>query len=128
MKQLLFFLLLFSTSAVIKAHDEARTDTTYTPIPIIPPSGGDPIQSPSTSPTIYAYQLEGEIILRTSNLSVNFWEITIRNQLSNESVYYSNVQNLSSDIHIDISFLPCGTYIISIKDGDDEYIGEFEVF
>jgi len=55
-------------------------------------------------------------------------EITIRNQLSNESVYYSNVQNLSSDIHIDISSLPVGAYTISILDGDDEYIGEFEVF
>ena len=128
MKQLLLFLLIFSISTVIKAH-EARTDTTQIPIPIIiPPSGGDPIQNPASSPTILAFQLEGDIVLRMSNLNVDFVEISIKNQVSNESVYYSNVQNLSSDIHIDISSLPVGAFTISILDGDDEYIGKFEVF
>jgi hypothetical protein len=112
---------------VIKAH-ETRTDTTYTPIPIIPPSGGDPIQNPAPSPIILAFQLEGEIVLRMSNLNVDFVEISIKNQVSNERLYFSIVQNITNNIHIDISFLPCGTYIISIKDGDDEYVGEFEVF
>ena len=41
----------------------------------------------------------------------------------NTIVYeYNNVFN------IDISSLPVGAYIISIKDGDDEYVGEFEVY
>ena len=66
MKQLLLFLLIFSISTVIKAHDEARMDTTHIPIPIIPLPEGDPVQCPSTSPTIYAYQLEGEILLQES--------------------------------------------------------------
>jgi len=128
MKQLLLFLLIFSISTVIKAH-EARTDTTQIPIPIIiPPSGGDPIQNPASSPTILAFQLEGEIVLRMSNLNVDFVEISIKNQVSNERLYFSNVKNLSSDIYIDISSFPIGFYGIEIIIDNEHYVGEFEVF
>ena len=43
-------------------------------------------------------------------------------------IYYEDELLSGSNIGIDISSLPIGIYTISIIDGDDEYLGEFEVF
>lgn len=43
-------------------------------------------------------------------------------------IYYEDELLSGSNIDIDISSLPIGIHTISILDGDDEYIGEFEVF
>lgn len=47
----------------------------------------------------------------------------------NEIIYiYEMIHNTNTLHQVDISSLPIGVYTISILDGDDEYIGEFEVF
>ena len=48
---------------------------------------------------------------------------------SNEVEYINTiVYEYNNEFIINISSLPVGIFTISILDGDDEYIGEFEVF
>ena len=127
-----FFLLLFNTFSLYAIVLD-NPDTTHVPVhpsfPSIPE--GDPLNDPPKSPN------QGNIIIgnlygTTLSFSSSFFvhssiEVIITD--SNEVEYINTfVYEYNNEFIINISSLPVGIFTISILDGDDEYIGEFEVF
>ena len=110
-----------------------QTDTVITPIitlkpnPSAPPSGS-PVHSPIKQHTIQGQIIDDCIVMQSSDLDNRLIEIKIKEQSSESILNCQYFLNTNANISIDISMLPIGFYTILIKDGDDEYVGEFEVF
>ena len=127
-----FFLLLFNSFSLyaIVLDDP---DTTHVPVhpsfPSIPE--GDPFNDPHKSPNqgnIIIGDLYGTTLSFSSSSFIHS-SIEVIVTDSNDVEYVNTiVYEYNSLFIIDISSLPIGIYTISITDGDDEYVGEFEVF
>lgn len=130
--KLSFFLLLLFNTFSVYAYVLDDPDTTHVKVRPLTPSipGDDPVlipKSPHQGNIIIGNLYETTLSFLTSDFILSSIEVIVTDlnevEYINTIVYeYNNVFN------IDISSLPIGAYIISIKDGDDEYIGEFEVY
>lgn len=127
-----FFLLLFNTFSLyaIVLDDP---DTTHIIIrPIISPNPGDtPVNNgpkiPLSGNTIIGDLYGTTLCFSSSSFVHSSIEVIITD--SNEVEYINTiVYEYNNEFIINISSLPVGIFTISILDGDDEYIGEFEVF
>ena len=127
----ILFLLLINTFSVY-AYVLDDPDTTHVTVRPLSPSipGDDPelIPKPLYQGNIIIGNLyETTLSFLTSDFILSSIEVIVTDL--NEVEYINTiVYEYNNVFHIDISSLPVGAYIISIKDGDDEYIGEFEVF
>jgi len=127
-----FFLLLFNTFSLYAIVLD-NPDTTHVPVhpsfPSIPEDDpfNDPHKSPNQGNTIIGDFYGTTLSFSSSSFVHSSIEVIITD--SNEVEYINTiVYEYNNVFNIDISSLPVGAYIISIKDGDDEYVGEFEVF
>lgn len=127
-----FFLLLFNTFSLYAIVLD-NPDTTHVPVhpsfPSIPEDDpfNDPHKSPNQGNTIIGDFYGTTLSFSSSSFVHSSIEVIITD--SNEVEYINTiVYEYNNVFNIDISSLPIGAYIISIKDGDDEYVGEFEVF
>lgn len=115
------------------AHAEVENDTTTVPlrkvIIVNDPVGGDTgSHSPIFIPTVYISIIADYISIDTDDFTEDYITLTISDDMDEIIYINENIQNTNSVTQIDISSIPVGAYIISIKDGDDEYVGEFEVY
>ena len=115
------------------AHAEVENDTTTVPLRKViivndPISGDTGSHSPIFIPTVYISIIADYISIDTSYFTEDYITLTISDDVDEIIYINENIQNINSVTQIDISSLLVGVYTISIKDGDDEYIGEFEVF
>ena len=136
MKKFLTLFLMLSLSTAMFAICNEDT-TTVIPLRIItstPGSGDDPVpdhpnpHAPIFIRTVYVTLISDFISIDTSYFTEDYITLTISDDVYEIIYINENIQNTNSVTQIDISSIPVGAYIISIKDGDDEYIGEFEVF
>lgn len=128
----IFFLLLFNSFSLY-AIVLGNPDTTHVPVhpsfPSIPEDDpfNDPHKSPNQGNTIIGDFYGTTLSFSSSSFVHSSIEVIITD--SNEVEYINTiVYEYNNVFNIDISSLPIGAYIISIKDGDDEYVGEFEVY
>ena len=127
----ILFLLLINTFSVY-AYVLDDPDTTHVTVRPLSPSipGDDPELIPKSlyqGNIIIGNLYETTLSFLTSDFILSSIEVIVTDL--NEVEYINTiVYEYNNVFHIDISSLPVGAYIISIKDGDDEYIGEFEVF
>lgn len=124
---------MLNSFLAFSAHAEVENDTTTVPlrkvIIVNDPVGGDTgSHSPIFIPTVYISIIADYISIDTDDFTEDYITLTISDDMDEIIYINENIQNTYSVTQIDISSLPIGAYIISIKDGDDEYIGEFEVF
>ena len=124
---------MLNSFLAFSAHAEVENDTTTVPlrkvIIVNDPVGGDTgSHSPIFIPTVYISIIADYISIDTDDFTEDYITLTISDDMDDIIYINENIQNTYSVTQIDISSLPIGAYIISIKDGDDEYIGEFEVF
>lgn len=128
----IFFLLLFNTFS-LHAIVLDDPDTTHVIIrPVIPSNPGDPPISGDPKSPLPGTSIIGGLYGTTLNFSSSSFInssieviVTDSNEVENINTIVYEYNNL---FIIDISSLPVGVYTISILDGDDEYVGEFEVF
>lgn len=84
--------------------------------------------APVIIPTIYVTIIADELFIDLGDFNEGYITLAISND-DNEILYINEmIQNTNTFHQVDISSLPIGVYSISIIDGDEEYIGEFEVF
>jgi len=136
MKKFLTLFLMLSLSTAMFAICNEDT-TTVIPLRIItstPGAGDDPVpdhpnpHAPIFIRTVYVTLISDFISIDTSYFTEDYITLTISDDVYEIIYINENIQNTYSVTQIDISSLPIGAYIISIKDGDDEYVGEFEVY
>ena len=111
--------------------------TTVIPLRIItstPGAGDEPVpdhpnpHAPIFIRTVYVTLISDFISIDTSYFTEDYITLTISDDMDEIIYINENIQNTYSVTQIDISSLPVGAFTISILDGDDEYVGEFEVF
>ena len=124
---------MLNSFLAFSAHAEVENDTTTVPlrkvIIVNDPVGGDTgSHSPIFIPTVYISIIADYISIDTDDFTEDYITLTISDDMDDIIYINENIQNTYSVTQIDISSLPIGAYIISIKDGDDEYVGEFEVY
>jgi hypothetical protein len=124
---------MLNSFLAFSAHAEVENDTTTVPlrkvIIVNDPVGGDTgSHSPIFIPTVYISIIADYISIDTDDFTEDYITLTISDDMDEIIYINENIQNTYSVTQIDISSLPIGAYIISIKDGDDEYVGEFEVY
>lgn len=130
----LFLMLSLSTAMFAICNEDT---TTVIPLRIItstPGAGDEPVpdhpnpHAPIFIRTVYVTLISDFISIDTSYFTEDYITLTISDDVYEIIYINENIQNTNSVTQIDISSIPVGAYIISIKDGDDEYVGEFEVF
>ena len=84
--------------------------------------------SPIFIPIVYIFLIADYISINTGDFTEDYITLTISEDVDKIIYINENIQNTNSFTQINISSLPIGVYTISIIDGDDEYIGEFEFF
>lgn len=124
---------MLNSFLAFSAHAEVENDTTTVPlrkvIIVNDPVGGDTgSHSPIFIPTVYISIIADYISIDTDDFTEDYITLTISDDMDEIIYINENIQNTYSVTQIDISSIPVGAYIISIKDGDDEYVGEFEVY
>ena len=132
--KLIIFLLLLFHSYALYAYVLDGNDTTQvilhkepTSGPIIKPVPNIGPNSLFTGKTIIGNMYGTMLSFPASSFISTAIEMTITDWNDVEIVNAIVYEN-SDAFNIDISPLYYGVYTISILDGDDEYIGEFEVF
>ena len=134
-KYLTLFLMLSLSTAMFAICNEDTT--TVIPLRIItstPGAGDEPVpdhpnpHAPIFIRTVYVTLISDFISIDTSYFTEDYITLTISDDVYEIIYINENIQNTNSVTQIDISSIPVGAYIISIKDGDDEYVGEFEVY
>lgn len=86
-----------------------------------------PVFVPSINVSIVTDDISCFICIDTGNFQEDYVSLKISGN-DNEIIYIDEmIPNINTIYQVDISSLPIGIYTISIKDGDEEYIGEFEV-
>lgn len=130
----LFLMLSLSTAMFAICHEDTTTVIPLRIVPNTPGSGDDPVpdhpnpHAPIFIRTVYVSLIADYISIDTGDFTEDYITLTISDDVDEIIYINENVQNTNSVSQINISPLPVGAYIISIKDGDDEYIGEFEVY
>ncbi len=124
---------LLNSFLAFSAHAEVENDTTTVPLRKViivndPISGDTGNHSPIFIPTVYISIIADYISIDTGSFTEDYITLTISDDVDEIIYINENIQNTNSVSQIDISSLPIGFYTISIIDGDDEYVGEFEVF
>lgn len=136
MKKFLTLFLMLSLSTAMFAICNEDT-TTVIPLRIItstPGAGDEPVpdhpnpHAPIFIRTVYVSLIADYISIDTGDFTEDYITLTISDDVDEIIYINENVQNTNSVSQINISSIPVGAYIISIKDGDYEYIGEFEVY
>ena len=136
MKKFLTLFLMLSLSTAMFAICNEDT-TTVIPLRIItstPGAGDEPVpdhpnpHAPIFIRTVYVTLISDFISIDTSYFTEDYITLTISDDMDEIIYINENIQNTYSVTQIDISSLPVGAFTISILDGDDEYVGEFEVF
>ena len=98
-------------------------------VPSIPPPGnGSPINRPETETnSIKIYYTASHLLINPNDFSSQTIVVTIKDVLTEQQWYEEEIL-CNTELFIHISSLPVGAFTISILDGDDKYVGEFEVF
>jgi hypothetical protein len=98
-------------------------------IPSIPPpdNGFPNPRSETETNLIKIYYTASHLLINPNDFSSQTIVVTIKDVLTEQQWYEEEIL-CNTELFIHISSLPVGAFTISILDGDDEYVGEFEVF